>query len=394
MATAGSLREQLALTHGTERARLAVELCEREPLLGARTSPVREALRQAGAALDDAPDPELEARVLLRLASLKLVEQDLDGADQALAAAGDKVGRQGPWMYLAAMRQCRVAVRRGDRAVALATLTRAGGHVEQVADAGDPRWRHVLAELALGIGECAVHDEPGDPAPFEALRDLTRDLKAHPGEAWTTAADALFTAHQLLATDALARADAGRAADHLREVVRLAREHASPRDEVEARLARAAALAARGDLAGQEEAERVIQVARDRALEHGLEDLHVGALIAQAGLMSQRGKTQGALDRCLEIARIGEGGGDLRRYVAAVGLMSQVYQNHGDFPSAYRTIAESYHALRSLHGDEVKPLFTPLLETLRDRIGPERFTRLVDDVNRARRLAESAARPA
>jgi hypothetical protein len=110
--------------------------------------------------------------------------------------------------------------------------------------------------------------------------------------------------------------------------------------------------------------------------------------------MSLRGKTAGALERALEIARIGEAGGDVRRYVAAVGLMSQIYQNHGDFPSAYRTIAESYHALRSLHGDQVKPLFTPLLETLRDRIGPDRFTTLVDDVNRARRLAESLAHPA
>ena len=65
-----------------------------------------------------------------------------------------------------------------------------------------------------------------------------------------------------------------------------------------------------------------------------------------------------------------------------------------DTPSAYRTIAESYHALRAIHGDAVKPLFTPLLETLRDRLGPTRFATLVDDVNRARALAESTARPA
>ena len=382
----GTLREQFAASTGAERARLAVEICEREPLLGHRAEVIRAAIREAGVALDAAPDRELEARVLLRLASLKLAELDWDGAEQALAAAGERVDRQGPWMYLSAIRSCRVAVRRGDRGAAVSTLTAAAGHVDEVADHADPRWRHAVAEIALGIAECAVHDEPGDPAPFDALRELTRELRATPGAAWTTATDALFTGHQLLATDAL-----GRAADHLREVVRIAKEHGSPADEIEARLARAAALSARGDLAGGEEAERVIQVARDRALEHGLEDLHVGALIAQAGLMSMRGKTQGALDRCLEIARVGQAGGDLRRYVAAVGLMAQIYQNHGDFPSAYRTIAESYHALRTAQGDAVKPLFTPLLETLRDRIGPDRFRTLVDDVNRARQLAESSA---
>ena len=393
MATTGQLRALItAASAAPDRARLAVELCEREPLLGHRSEVIRAAIRDAGVALDAAPDRELEARVLLRLASVKLVELDWDGADQALTAAGERVDHQGPWMYLSAARACRVAIRRGDRGAATATLTAAAGHVDQVADAADPRWRHVAAEIAIGIAECAVHEQPGDPAPFDPVRELVDELRHHADTAWPTAVDALFTAHQLLATDALARGDAGRAADHLRPVVRIAHDHGSPADEIEGRLARAAALAGRGDQAGAEEAERVIQVARDRALEHDLQDLHVGALIAQAGLMSMRGKTQGALDRCLEIARIGEKGGDLRRYVAAVGLMSQIYQNHGDFPSAYRTIAESYHALRSVQGDTVKPLFTPLLETLRDRIGADRFTALVDDVNRARQLAEAAQR--
>lgn len=385
MAEIGTLRNRLAAASGPERARLAVELCEREPLMGHRAEVIRAAIREAGAALDAAPDRELEARVLLRLASVKMVELDWDGADQALAAAGDRVDRQGPWMYLGAARSCRVAVRRGAHDAATATLTGAARHVDTIADHADPRWRRVVVEIALGIAECAIHEAPGDPAPFDTLIELARELRHEP-QAW---ADALFTARQLLATDSLARSDAGRAADHLREVVKLAHDHDSPADEVEARLARAAALSARGDRAGGEEAERVIQVARDRALERGLEDLHVATLIAQAGLMSQRGKTAGALERCLEIARVGQAGGDLRRYVAAVGLMSQIYQNHGDFPSAYRTIADSYHALRSAQGDAVKPLFTPLLETLRDRVGADRFQTLVDDVNRARALAES-----
>ena len=68
--------------------------------------------------------------------------------------------------------------------------------------------------------------------------------------------------------------------------------------------------------------------------------------------------------------------------------MSQIYQNHGDFPSAYRTVAESYHALRQVQGDSVKPMFERLLEPLRDRMGRDRFNKMIEDVSRARRLAD------
>lgn len=378
-----SLRTQIAAADPAARAAIAVALAEQEPALGHRVAIVRDAVHAAGAAVEGTDDRGLEARLMLRLAQLKMVEQDWDGAEQLLSAAGDRLGREGPLMFVVAARSCRVALRRGDHEVAGATLRLAATHVASIADPRDPLWRRAVVELALGVAECAVALDPGDPAPFDTLRELVDELRHD--AAWT---DAVFTARQLIATDALARGDASLAANQLREVVRIAHEHASPSDEIEARLARAAALSGRGDLAGAEEADRVVQIARDRALEHGLTDLHVAALIGQAGLMSQRGKTAGALDRCIEIAKNGVETNNLGRYIAAVGLMSQIYQNHGDFPSAYRTIAESYHALREVQGDQVKPMFTPLLETLRDRVGAERFAKMIDDVSRARRLAD------
>jgi hypothetical protein len=377
------IRAQIDVAAPHDRAALSVQLAEYEPLLAHRSEIVRAHVHAASAAIEAAPDPALEARVMMRLASIKMCELDWSGADAVLSAAGEAIGRAGPLMFAIAARSCRVGIRRGDREVAGATLRIAAGHVAQLASPADPQWRRAVIEIALGIAEDAIHDEPGDPAPFDGLRDLVDELRVDP--AWI---DEVFLARQLLATDALARGDASAASNHLREVVRIAHEHDSPADEIEARIARAAALSGRGDLAGAEEADRVIQIARDRALEHGLADLHVAALIGQAGLMSQRGKTAGALDRCIEIARIGADGGNLGRYVSAVGLMSQIYQNHGDFPSAYRTIAESYHALREVQGETVKPMFTGLVETLRDRMGPDRFSKMIDDVSRARRLAD------
>ncbi|MEZ4404453.1 MAG: hypothetical protein R3B06_30820 [Kofleriaceae bacterium] len=382
------LRAQLAEADPATRATLAVRLAEEEPLFGHRVEVIRQLVHAAAAAVEAAPDPALEARLMMRLAQIKLVELDWAAADATLTAAGERIGREGPLMFAIAARSCRVAIRRGEREVAGATLRAASRHLAELADPADEAWQRALAELTLGIAEEALHDEPGDPAPFDALRDLVDQLRHDPR--WV---DVVFTARQILATDALARGDATTAGHVLREVVREAHAYGSPADEVEGRIARAAALAARGDAAGVEEAERVVQIACDRALEHGLTDLHVAALIGQAGLMSQRDRTAGALDRCIEIARIGAAGGNVGRYVAAVGLMSQIYQNHGDFPSAYRTIAESYHALKAVAGDEIRPMFERLIEALRERMGPPRFTKMIDDVSRARRLADELTSP-
>ncbi len=101
----------------------AVELAEIEPLLAHRTAPVRAAIDVAAARLD-APDadPILRARLMLRLASLLMVETDFEGAEQALAAASRHAPDARALSFVAGARRCRIALRRGQRDEASATL--------------------------------------------------------------------------------------------------------------------------------------------------------------------------------------------------------------------------------------------------------------------------------
>lgn len=64
------------MTIDEAQATAAVERAEREPLLGARIGPVRAAIDAAAPLLDEVPQPRLRARILLRLASVKLAEQE------------------------------------------------------------------------------------------------------------------------------------------------------------------------------------------------------------------------------------------------------------------------------------------------------------------------------
>jgi hypothetical protein len=169
----------------------------------------------------------------------------------------------------------------------------------------------------------------------------------------------------------------------LREAVAIVKPLDAPEDEAEARIALAGALVQRGDAAGLEEAERHLQIARDRTLEADLASLHLAALIGQAGLLARKGNTKGALDRCIEIAQVAASKQDLTQYALAVALMSQIYEQRGDVASAYRTYAEAHAALRDTLGDRASDLFRPHLRALAERIGIERFREIADQVNRA-----------
>lgn len=89
----------------------AVERAEREPLLGSRTVQVRAAIDAAAPLLETAA-PQLRARLMLRLASVKLAEQDYEGADQALEAVGRHTPDDTTLRFLSGVRACRVAIRR------------------------------------------------------------------------------------------------------------------------------------------------------------------------------------------------------------------------------------------------------------------------------------------
>ena len=364
-------------------ARAAVEQVEREPVLGHRATAVLAAAAAAAPACEQASG-ELRARLMLRVALAQLALGDHDAADAVLEAAGRHAG-DGAWRFLTGIRACRVAIRRGpaQRAEAEELIVAAA---ERDYDAADPAWQEVALELALAIGELAMHAEAADASAWAALRDVTRAVADDPARV-----DVAFTAHQLLATAALTEADARAAAVHFRALVAIAQRAASPADEIEARLALASVLADRDDPVTREEARVAVERSLDLAAEHELTELHNAALIAKAGVLAAAGHTAAALDRVLELARASVASQDLNQYVASVGIMSELYARAGDHVSAFRVIAESRLALARATGSDATPLFRPLLARLRDRIGETRLAKIAADVEQANRLADRLA---
>ena len=363
-------------------AEAAVERAEREPLLGHRIAEVRAAIDAAAPILDRDPAPALRARLLLRLATVLMTAQDYEGADQALEAVGRHVPDDTTLRFLTGVRACRIAIRRGASARELAaeTLMNVAARLDAF-ETNTPEWDVVTTEVALAIAELALHDDEPDSTAFEPIAAIVEGLTSDPRHA-----DTSFAGHQLIAAFAIQTADPERAARSLRSAVQLAKP--SPADEVESRIALASVLVALDTPIAIEEAQRTIQIARDRALEHQLDELHRATLIAQAGVLSAAGKTAGAIDRVLELARSAVANHDVSQYVAAVGIMAELYAKTGDHVSAFRTIAESHRALAEATGSDTAALFRPLLARLRDRIGPERLDSIAAQVDIANRLAD------
>jgi hypothetical protein len=386
MASLDEVRARVEATRGDDpaHARAVLELAEREPLLGNRIAPVKVAIDGAAVVLERAGTPEQRARLLLRLASLKIVETDYDGADKALHAVGEQVPDHEALRFLTGARACRIALRRGpeDRKVARDMLLASAARIPHF-DVNDPIWQQVTSEVVLGAAEVGLHDEPSDAAAFAALDELLDELGGDP-----TQLDLVFWGTQLRATYWMSLGDGPKTLAALRTVLKIAREVDSPADEVEARLALAGVLVELGDAVSLDEAAHHVQHARDRALEHNLATLHQAALIAQAGVLSHQGKTAGAIDRMLELARSAATDQDVPRYVAAVGIMADLYARSGDAVSAFRTIAESNRALAQATGSDATPLFRPLLAALRERIGAERLDQIASDVAKANQLAD------
>jgi len=363
-----------------------VEQAETEPILGNRMGAVRVTIDAAAQALDTVDAPELRARVMLRLAQLKMAENDYDAADRALEAVGRHVPDHAALRFLTGIRACRVALRRGpkQRAEAGQILVTAATRVPQFDD-GDPIWQRVSIELALAIAELAVHDDAPDEAAFAALRELVEAFADD-----RTQIDTVFLGRQLLATFALGRGELEAAARSLRAVLKLAHDVDSPADEIEARLTLAAVLVELGGV-GKDEAVRHIDKAKAIATQHGLKSLEQASLLAQAGLLAESGKTAAALDRVLELARGAAADKDLPRYIAAVAIMAELYARRGDHVSAFRTIAEASHALSTATGQDAAHLFREPLARLRDRIGEARLGQIAEDVAKANQLSEALA---
>ncbi len=154
--------------------------------------------------------------------------------------------------------------------------------------------------------------------------------------------DAAFTGHQVLAGAAMARGEG--AATHLRALVAIARTHASPEDEIEARIALSSALVATGRADRARRGDAHDPIAAIRALETICGRCSARPARAGWGARARR-QDAGALDRALELARVAQAEGDVNGYVAMVGVMAELYARTGDHVSAFRTIVESHAAL-------------------------------------------------
>ena len=82
------LRAGLADGEPSTRAELAVRLAEETPIFGNHLEPVRALIHAAGPLVEAAADPALEARLLFRLAAIKLAELDWSATDAVLSSAG------------------------------------------------------------------------------------------------------------------------------------------------------------------------------------------------------------------------------------------------------------------------------------------------------------------
>lgn len=364
----------------------AVERAEAEPIFGYRVPDVRAAIEAAAIALDQDARPELKARLMVKLAQQKIVEQDYDAADKALERIGELVPNHTAMRFLVGVRACRVAIRRGaeQRTQARDLLLVSAGHLPAL-QSDDPIWQRATAELALAMAEGDMHDLEPAAAAFDTLRAIVDELGADP-----SFADTMFTARQLLLAYAITVGDDAGAVANGRALVDLTTNAAAFTDEVEARLT-LAALLSNGDLVQKQEAAHHAQRARDRALEHGLTQHYQAALIGQAGVLSDAGKTAGAIDRMLELARLAVQEQSLPRYVEAVAMMSALYAKSGDVASAFRTVAEANHALTKQLGKDTTDMFAPVLRILRDQVGSERLQQIAADVGRANQLASELA---
>ncbi|HEY4180838.1 MAG TPA: hypothetical protein VGM90_28530, partial [Kofleriaceae bacterium] len=330
--------------------------------------------------------PELKARLMVKLSQQKMVEQDYDAADQALERVGELVPTHTALRFLVGARACRVAIRRGpeQRTQARDLLLVSAGHLPTL-QTNDPIWQRATAELAIAMAEGDMHDPEPGPAAYDTLKALVDELAADPAFA-----DTVFTSRQLLLAYAISVGDDHASVGNARALVELATGAAAFTDEVEARLT-LASLLSNGDLVQKQEAAHHAQRARDRALEHGLTQHYQAALIAQAGVLSDAGKTAGAIDRMLELARLAAEAQSIPHYVEAVAMMSALYTKSGDIASAFRTVAEANHALTKQLNKDTTEMFAPVLRILRDQVGSERLQQIAADVGRSNQLASELA---
>lgn len=369
------------------RAEALIELAELEPLFAHRVGIVRPLLLECGALIDSLGDRSLEGRVLLRLADIKLVENDLEGVDQLAERARQRLESDADRTLSARCLVARAAIRRRDYNRARDKLVQLGDHGDDAAP-DTAAARRAVASIAFAWAELAMEEQQYNEA-LTRLSALAAELAKMPGDDLT---ELTFACLQARGVMALAQDKFALACSSLRDAVVIAKGVGAVEDELDVRIGLAGALVQRGDPVGFDEAEKHLQITRDAALEHRLDSQHMAALVGQAGLMAQKGQIRAALDRCLEIAEVAGSKKDLPRYIAAISLMSSIYERKGDLASAYRTFAEAHAALKEQLGAGATDLIRPPLSAFAARIGQDKFAEIAEAVNKAAHARETFRR--
>jgi tetratricopeptide (TPR) repeat protein len=385
LATVRARVDELRAAGGEPLALALIDLAEAEPVLGHRHAAVRAPLEQAAALIDALGRGDLEGRILLRLASVKLADADLEGTEQLCARARERLLAAGDddRAIEAGALLARASIRRDafdDAEARIRTFT------EQLNEPTTLPARRTAAMLALTWSELSLARKLWVEAA-ERLDVLLAEPRDDPDEL----ADVEYAALQGRSFAALSVGDVHRACHALRQAVVIAKRAGGLEDELESRIALAGALVTRGDPTALDEAERYLQIARDESAQAGLESIRAAALVGQAGLLAKLGKTHAAMARCVELAELAATQRDLPRYAAAVALMSQLYEQKGDLASAYRTFAEANAELRNMLGDGATDVIRPHVAAFADRIGFEKFAEIAERVNKASH-AQSAFR--
>ncbi len=388
----------LATLHSMSTARDEVWKLWSLPALPALHGAIAASAQQAASAVDAAAElspqlrQEFTAAILFRLAEAKLFAGDPMAAEEVLQAIGSATPNESPWRYAAGVRACRVAMRRGQHELAQSALITAAQNMPthqalaaltaDMVGSDAHAWRCAVLELGIAIAEFEIQQTEPDRAALDALRALQTMPTLDAGR------DQLFTIRQLLTAAAFTDGDANAASVALRANIKFAHAEHSPADEIEARLALIGVLVEQGGAVNLAEAARHAQQARDAALAiaDARPELHMAALVAQAAVLERTGRRAGALDRCVEVATHAATQGNIHQYVAAVGMMAEMYTRSGDIASAFRTLAESNHALSEATGSSTVQLFRPFMQRLQEQAGIERLRKVTADVAAANEL--------
>ena len=364
-----------------------IDLAEIEPIFGHRQAVVRALLLEAAALVTD---PRLEGRTLLRLSHVKLAEGDLEGVEQLVVRARERLAGDADRTIEGDAMLARASIRRKNFTAAEQFLVAVSSRADARADAeaNTPVARRAAAVTAFAWAELALEQQAWVGAAAR-LRIVDNVLAGGRDELL----ELDFACHQARTLVALALDRVDEACATLRGAIAIAKAAGGLEDELETRVQLAGFLVQRGDPVAFDEAERHLQIARDGAIDAGLDTTHMSALVGQAGLLAQKGQTHAALDRCLEIARSAAAKQDLPRYGAAVALMSHIYEQKGDLASAYRTLAEANASLRDTVGDQAaRDVIRPHVEAFADRVGPEKFRMIAESVNKAARAKDTFRR--